>query len=59
MAADVDLAPFKKLLLTYLLATASKRKREQALSAGLRRRITALGIDTCETYHALLLHDQE
>jgi len=58
MAADVDLAPFKKLLLR-TCGHSFEKEREQALSAGLRRRITALGIDTCETYHALLLHDQD
>jgi len=54
----VDLAPFKKLLLR-TCGHSFEKEREQALSAGLCRRMAALGIDMHETYLALLLHDQD
>lgn len=54
----MDITPFKKLLLRSC-GHSFEKEREKALSAGLRRRMTALDIDTCETYHALLLHDQD
>jgi len=54
----VDLVPFKKLLLR-TCGHSFEKEREQALSAGLCRRMAAVGIDMHETYLALLLHDQD
>jgi chemotaxis protein methyltransferase CheR len=54
---DVELAPFKELLLR-TCGHRFEKEREQALSAALYRRMSALGIDASETYHAMLLRDE-
>lgn len=53
----VDLVPFKKLLLD-TCGHSFEMEREQSLSAALRRRMAAVNIETCDSYHALLLRDQ-
>ena len=53
-----DLAPFKKLLLD-TCGHSFEMEREQALSTALSRRMAAVGIDAGDTYHALLLRDQQ
>ncbi len=52
-----DLAPFKGLLLRSC-GSSFEKEREKALSAALCRRMSALGCDSYEAYHALLLNDQ-
>lgn len=58
MAEPVDLAVFKELLLR-TCGHSFEKEREQSLSAALRRRMAALDIDACATYHALLSGDQD
>lgn len=53
---DVDLAPFKELLLR-TCGHSFEKEREQALSAALGRRMAALGIDAHVTYLSMLLRD--
>jgi chemotaxis protein methyltransferase CheR len=55
---DVDLSPFKKLLLSSCGHTFEK-EREQALSAALCRRMATLGVDAFDTYHALLTRAED
>lgn len=52
----VDLAPFKRLLLRSC-GHSFEQEREQALGAGLCRRMAALGIAQFGRYHNLLLND--
>lgn len=58
MDEAADLTPFKTLLLR-TCGHNFENEREQALSAGLCQRMAALNIDMFETYHSLLLHDQD
>lgn len=53
-----DLDKFKKLLLR-TCGHSFENEREQALSAGLCRRMTALHIDNSQVYFALLVRDDE
>jgi len=54
----VDLAPFKKLLLS-TCGHSFEKEREQTLSAALCRRMAALDIAVYDAYHAKLLCDQQ
>ena len=54
----VDLTPFKDLLLR-TCGSSFELEREQALLSALRRRTSALDMDGYESYHALLLRDQD
>ena len=56
MDETVDLAPFKRLLLRSC-GHSFEQEREQALGAGLCRRMAALNIAQFGSYHNLLLHD--
>ncbi|MDD2851123.1 MAG: hypothetical protein PHY09_04380 [Desulfuromonadaceae bacterium] len=56
--ATIDLAPIKELLLR-TCGHSFEQEREQALLAGLGRRMSALAISTCESYHNRLLSDQD
>ncbi len=58
MELAVELAPFKQLLLS-TCGHSFEKEREQSLSSALCRRMSALGIDSCENYHSVLLRDGE
>lgn len=53
----VDMSQFKKLLLQ-TCGHSFEKEREQALSAAISRRMTALGINLPESYYSLLTQDQ-
>jgi chemotaxis protein methyltransferase CheR len=54
----MNITPFKELLLR-TCGHSFEKEREKALTEGLSRRMAALDIDTFESYHALLLRDQD
>lgn len=54
----MDIAPFKHLMLN-VCGFSLENEREQTLISGLRRRMSSLGIDAPDDYHALLLRGGE
>ncbi|MDD2542179.1 MAG: tetratricopeptide repeat protein [Desulfuromonadaceae bacterium] len=58
MNGDMNLAPFKELLLR-TCGHSFEKEREQTLFAGMIRRMEVTGIDTHDAYLALLLRDSD